>query len=216
MNENEALSAILEQINEPVIPNDEANQEVANQELQNEQKEQLDQASAITQEQNEIINAQKEQINALQSKIDELSKALENALNKPQDMDFDSGEPSPTAENTAQIQEQLNAMKAEQDELRARADFNMAYQNFTQRYPTIKGDTLLSFAKDNGYEQFLGDFKGWEILAKLMINEAKPKQEPDAITSSSSSGVFTQKGIRDDASDIEIGAEILSISKGLR
>ena len=49
-----------------------------------------------------------------------------------------------------------------------------------------------------------------------MINEAKPKQAPDPITTSSSGGVFTQKGIRDDASDIEIGAEILNISKGLR
>lgn len=214
MTENEALGAILEQINEPVTPNDEANEQIADETLQNANEEQLNQVKATNAEQNEIINAQNEQINALQSKIDELSKALENALNKPQDMDFDSGEPSPT-ENTAQIQEQLNAMRAEQDELRARADFNMGYQNFTQKYPTINGDILLKFAKDNGYEQFLGDFKGWDILAKLMINEAKPKQEPDPITSSSSSGVFTQKGIRDDASDIEIGAEILNLSKGV-
>ncbi|ANE34354.1 hypothetical protein CHL_1007 [Campylobacter hyointestinalis subsp. lawsonii CCUG 27631] len=211
MTENEALGAILEQINEPVTPNNEANEEVATQELQNEQNAELNEVKATNAEQNEIINAQNEQINALQSKIDELSKALENALNKPQDMDFEN----PTTENTAQIREQLNAMKAEQDELRARADFNMAYQNFTQRYPTIDGDMLLKFAKDNGYEQFLGDFKGWDIIAKLMINEAKPKQEPDPITSSSSSGVFTQKGIRDDASDIEIGAEILNLSKGV-
>ena len=216
MSENEALDAILEQINEPVIPNDEANGEVANQELQNEQKEQLDQATAITQEQSEIINAQNEQINALQSKIDELSKALENALNQPQNMSFDSYDELNSNQNISQIQEQLNAMRAEQDELRARADFNMGYQNFKQNYPTIDGDMLLSFAKNNGYEQFLGDFKGWEILAKLMINEAKPKQAPDPITTSSSGGVFTQKGIRDDASDIEIGAEILNISKGLR
>lgn len=214
MTENEALGAILEQINEPVTPNNEANEQIAEQTLQNDSEEQLNQVKATNAEQNEIINAQNEQINALQSKIDELSKALENALNKPQDMDFDSGEPSPT-ENTAQIREQLNAMRAEQDELRARADFNMAYQNFTQRYPTIDGNMLLKFAKDNGYEQFLGDFKGWDIIAKLMINEAKPKQEPDPITSSSSSGVFTQKGIRDDASDIEIGAEILNLSKGV-
>lgn len=214
MTENEALDAILEQINEPVTPNDEANEQIADETLQNANEEQLNQVKATNAEQSEIINAQKEQINALQSKIDELSKALQNAINQPQDMSFDSA--NPNNEDTAQIQEQLNAMRAEQDELRARADFNMGYQNFTQRYPTINGDILLKFAKDNGYEQFLGDFKGWDILAKLMINEAKPKQEPDAITSSSSSGVFTQKGIRDDASDIEIGAEILNISKGLR
>lgn len=212
MSENEALGAILEQINEPVIPNNEANEQVAEQTLQNASEEQLNQVKATNTEQSEIINAQNEQINALQSKIDELSKALENALNKPQDMSFDNQNPN----NTAQIQEQLNAMRAEQDELRARADFNMGYQNFKQNYPTIDGDMLLAFAKNNGYEQFLGDFKGWEILAKLMINEAKPKQAPDPITTSSSSGVFTQKGIRDDASDIEIGAEILNISKGLR
>ncbi|WP_086291023.1 hypothetical protein [Campylobacter devanensis] len=212
MSENEALGAILEQINEPITPNDEANEQVAEQTLQNASEEQLNQVKATNAEQSEIINAQKEQINALQSKIDELSKALENALNKPQDMSFDNQNPN----NTAQIQEQLNAMRAEQDELRARADFNMGYQNFKQNYPTIDGDMLLSFAKNNGYEQFLGDFKGWEILAKLMINEAKPKQAPDPITTSSSGGVFTQKGIRDDASDIEIGAEILNISKGLR
>lgn len=212
MSENEALGAILEQINEPVIPNNEANEQVAEQTLQNANDEQLNQVKATNAEQSEIINAQNEQINALQSKIDELSKALENALNKPQDMSFDNQNPN----NTAQIQEQLNAMRAEQDELRARADFNMGYQNFKQNYPTIDGDMLLSFAKNNGYEQFLGDFKGWEILAKLMINEAKPKQAPDPITTSSSGGVFTQKGIRDDASDIEIGAEILNISKGLR
>ncbi|RAZ38045.1 hypothetical protein [Campylobacter hyointestinalis] len=211
MTENEALGAILEQINEPVTPNNEANEQIAEQTLQNDSEGQLNQVKATNAEQNEIINAQNEQINALQSKIDELSKALENALNKPQDMDFEN----PTNENTAQIQEQLNAMKAEQDELRARADFNTAYQNFTQRYPTIDGDMLLKFAKDNGYEHLLGDFKAWDIIAKLMINEAKPKQEPDPITSSSSSGVFTQKGIRDDASDIEIGAEILSLSKGV-
>lgn len=214
MTENEALDAILEQINEPVTPNDEANEQIADETLQNANEEQLNQVKATNAEQSEIINAQNEQINALQSKIDELSKALQNAINQPQDMSFDSA--NPNNEDTAQIQEQLNAMRAEQDELRARADFNMGYQNFTQRYPTINGDILLKFAKDNGYEQFLGDFKGWDILAKLMINEAKPKQEPDAITSSSSSGVFTQKGIRDDASDIEIGAEILNISKGLR
>lgn len=212
MSENEALGAILEQINEPVIPNNEANEQVAEQTLQNANDEQLNQVKATNAEQSEIINAQNEQINALQSKIDELSKALENALNQPQNMSFDNQNPN----NTAQIQEQLNAMRAEQDELRARADFNMGYQNFKQNYPTIDGDMLLSFAKNNGYEQFLGDFKGWEILAKLMINEAKPKQAPDPITTSSSSGVFTQKGIRDDASDIEIGAEILNISKGLR
>lgn len=212
MSENEALGAILEQINEPVIPNNEANEQVAEQTLQNASEEQLNQVKATNAEQSEIINAQNEQINALQSKIDELSKALENALNQPQNMSFDNQNPN----NTAQIQEQLNAMRAEQDELRARADFNMGYQNFKQNYPTINGDMLLSFAKNNGYEQFLGDFKGWEILAKLMINEAKPKQAPDPITTSSSSGVFTQKGIRDDASDIEIGAEILNISKGLR
>lgn len=215
MTENEALDAILEQINEPVTPNDEANEQIAEQTLQNDSQEQLNQVKATNAEQSEIINAQNEQINALQSKIDELSKALENALNQPQNMSFDSDEPNST-KDTAQIQEQLNAMRAQQDELRARADFNMGYQNFKQNYPTIDGDMLLSFAKNNGYEQFLGDFKGWEILAKLMINEAKPKQEPDPITSSSSSGVFTQKGIRDDASDIEIGAEILNISKGLR
>lgn len=215
MTENEALDAILEQINEPVTPNDEANEQIAEQTLQNDSQEQLNQAKATNAEQSEIINAQNEQINALQSKIDELSKALENALNQPQNMSFDSDEPNST-KDTAQIQEQLNAMRAQQDELRARADFNMGYQNFKQNYPTIDGDMLLSFAKNNGYEQFLGDFKGWDILAKLMINEAKPKQEPDPITSSSSSGVFTQKGIRDDASDIEIGAEILNISKGLR
>ena len=212
MSENEALGAILEQINEPITPNDEANEQIAEQTLQNANDEQLNQVKATNAEQSEIINAQNEQINALQSKIDELSKALENALNQPQDMSFDNQNPN----NTAQIQEQLNAMRAEQDELRARADFNMGYQNFKQNYPTIDGDMLLSFAKNNGYEQFLGDFKGWEILAKLMINEAKPKQAPDPITTSSSSGVFTQKGIRDDASDIEIGAEILNISKGLR
>ncbi|ARR02211.1 hypothetical protein CVIC8964_0799 [Campylobacter vicugnae] len=215
MTENEALDAILEQINEPVTPNDEANEQIAEQTLQNASEEQLNQVKATNAEQSEIINAQNEQINALQSKIDELSKALENALNQPQNMSFDSDEPNST-KDTAQIQEQLNAMRAQQDELRARADFNMGYQNFKQNYPTIDGDMLLSFAKNNGYEQFLGDFKGWDILAKLMINEAKPKQEPDPITSSSSSGVFTQKGIRDDASDIEIGAEILNISKGLR
>ncbi|WP_086282300.1 hypothetical protein [Campylobacter devanensis] len=212
MSENEALGAILEQINEPITPNDEANEQIAEQTLQNANDEQLNQVKATNAEQSEIINAQKEQINALQSKIDELSKALENALNQPQNMSFDNQNPN----NTAQIQEQLNAMRAEQDELRARADFNMGYQNFKQNYPTIDGDMLLAFAKNNGYEQFLGDFKGWEILAKLMINEAKPKQAPDPITTSSSSGVFTQKGIRDDASDIEIGAEILNISKGLR
>lgn len=212
MSENEALGAILEQINEPITPNDEANEQIAEQTLQNANDEQLNQVKATNAEQSEIINAQKEQINALQSKIDELSKALENALNQPQNMSFDNQNPN----NTAQIQEQLNAMRAEQDELRARADFNMGYQNFKQNYPTIDGDMLLSFAKNNGYEQFLGDFKGWEILAKLMINEAKPKQAPDPITTSSSGGVFTQKGIRDDASDIEIGAEILNISKGLR
>lgn len=213
MSENEALGAILEQINEPVIPNDEANEQIAEQTLQNDSEEQLNQVKATNAEQSEIINAQNEQINALQSKIDELSKALENALNQPQDMSFDN---YANDGNVGQIQEQLNAMRAEQDELRARADFNMGYQNFKQNYPTIDGDMLLSFAKNNGYEQFLGDFKGWEILAKLMINEAKPKQAPDPITTSSSSGVFTQKGIRDDASDIEIGAEILNISKGLR
>lgn len=212
MSENEALGAILEQINEPITPNNEANEQIAEQTLQNANDEQLNQVKATNAEQSEIINAQKEQINALQSKIDELSKALENALNQPQNMSFDNQNPN----NTAQIQEQLNAMRAEQDELRARADFNMGYQNFKQNYPTIDGDMLLAFAKNNGYEQFLGDFKGWEILAKLMINEAKPKQAPDPITTSSSSGVFTQKGIRDDASDIEIGAEILNISKGLR
>lgn len=212
MSENEALGAILEQINEPITPNNEANEQIAEQTLQNANDEQLNQVKATNAEQSEIINAQNEQINALQSKIDELSKALENALNQPQDMSFDNQNPN----NTAQIQEQLNAMRAEQDELRARADFNMGYQNFKQNYPTIDGDMLLSFAKNNGYEQFLGDFKGWEILAKLMINEAKPKQAPDPITTSSSGGVFTQKGIRDDASDIEIGAEILNISKGLR
>lgn len=212
MSENEALGAILEQINEPITPNNEANEQVAEQTLQNANDEQLNQVKATNAEQSEIINAQNEQINALQSKIDELSKALENALNQPQNMSFDNQNPN----NTAQIQEQLNAMRAEQDELRARADFNMGYQNFKQNYPTINGDMLLAFAKNNGYEQFLGDFKGWEILAKLMINEAKPKQAPDPITTSSSSGVFTQKGIRDDASDIEIGAEILNISKGLR
>ena len=212
MSENEALGAILEQINEPITPNDEANEQVAEQTLQNANDEQLNQVKATNAEQSEIINAQNEQINALQSKIDELSKALENALNQPQNMSFDNQNPN----NTAQIQEQLNAMRAEQDELRARADFNMGYQNFKQNYPTIDGDMLLSFAKSNGYEQFLGDFKGWDILAKLMINEAKPKQAPDPITTSSSGGVFTQKGIRDDASDIEIGAEILNISKGLR
>ncbi|CUU91330.1 hypothetical protein CDQ71_00240 [Campylobacter hyointestinalis subsp. hyointestinalis] len=215
MTENEALGAILEQINEPVTPNDEANEQIADETLQNAQKEQINQVEATNAEQNEIINAQKEQINALQSKIDELSEALQNAINQPQNMSF-GDEANSNNKDTAQIMEQLNAMKAEQDELRAKAEFNAGYQNFTQKYPTIKGDTLLSFAKDNGYEQFLGDFKGWEILAKLMINEAKPKQEPDAITSSSSSGVFTQKGLRDGASDIEIGAEILSISKGLR
>lgn len=212
MSENEALGAILEQINEPITPNNEANEQVAEQTLQNANDEQLNQVKATNAEQSEIINAQNEQINALQSKIDELSKALENALNQPQNMSFDNQNPN----NTAQIQEQLNAMRAEQDELRARADFNMGYQNFKQNYPTIDGDMLLSFAKSNGYEQFLGDFKGWDILAKLMINEAKPKQAPDPITTSSSGGVFTQKGIRDDASDIEIGAEILNISKGLR
>ncbi|CUU77581.1 hypothetical protein [Campylobacter hyointestinalis] len=215
MTENEALGAILEQINEPVTPNDEANEQIADETLQNANEEQLNQVKATNAEQNEIINAQKEQINALQSKIDELSEALQNAINQPQNMSF-GDEANSNNKDTAQIMEQLNAMKAEQDELRAKAEFNAGYQNFTQKYPTIKGDTLLSFAKDNGYEQFLGDFKGWEILAKLMINEAKPKQEPDAITSSSSSGVFTQKGLRDGASDIEIGAEILSISKGLR
>lgn len=213
MSENEALGAILEQINEPITPNDEANEQIAEQTLQNASEEQLNQVKATNAEQSEIINAQNEQINALQSKIDELSKALENALNQPQDMSFDN---YANDGNVGQIQEQLNAMRAEQDELRARADFNMGYQNFKQNYPTIDGDMLLSFAKNNGYEQFLGDFKGWEILAKLMINEAKPKQAPDPITTSSSSGVFTQKGIRDDASDIEIGAEILNISKGLR
>ena len=213
MSENEALGAILEQINEPITPNDEANEQIAEQTLQNASDEQLNQVKATNAEQSEIINAQNEQINALQSKIDELSKALENALNQPQDMSFDN---YANDGNVGQIQEQLNAMRAEQDELRARADFNMGYQNFKQNYPTIDGDMLLSFAKNNGYEQFLGDFKGWEILAKLMINEAKPKQAPDPITTSSSSGVFTQKGIRDDASDIEIGAEILNISKGLR
>lgn len=213
MTENEALGAILEQINEPITPNDEANEQIAEQTLQNASEEQLNQVKATNAEQSEIINAQNEQINALQSKIDELSKALENALNQPQDMSFDNYN---NDGNIGQIREQLNAMRAEQDELRARADFNMGYQNFKQNYPTIDGDMLLSFAKNNGYEQFLGDFKGWEILAKLMINEAKPKQAPDPITSSSSSGVFTQKGIRDDASDIEIGAEILNISKGLR
>lgn len=213
MSENEALGAILEQINEPVIPNNEANEQIAEQTLQNASEEQLNQVKATNAEQSEIINAQNEQINALQSKIDELSKALENALNQPQDMSFDN---YANDGNVGQIREQLNAMRAEQDELRARADFNMGYQNFKQNYPTIDGDMLLSFAKNNGYEQFLGDFKGWEILAKLMINEAKPKQAPDPITTSSSSGVFTQKGIRDDASDIEIGAEILNISKGLR
>lgn len=212
MSENEALGAILEQINEPITPNNEANEQIAEQTLQNANDEQLNQVKATNAEQSEIINAQNEQINALQSKIDELSKALENALNQPQNMSFDNQNPN----NTAQIQEQLNAMRAEQDELRARADFNMGYQNFKQNYPTIDGDMLLAFAKNNGYEQFLGDFKGWEILAKLMINEAKPKQAPDPITTSSSGGVFTQKGIRDDASDIEIGAEILNISKGLR
>lgn len=215
MTENEALGAILEQINEPVTPNDEANEQIADETLQNANEEQINQVEATNAEQNEIINAQKEQINALQSKIDELSEALQNAINQPQNMSF-GDEANSNNKDTAQIMEQLNAMKAEQDELRAKAEFNAGYQNFTQKYPTIKGDTLLSFAKDNGYEQFLGDFKGWEILAKLMINEAKPKQEPDAITSSSSSGVFTQKGLRDGASDIEIGAEILSISKGLR
>ena len=213
MSENEALGAILEQINEPITPNDEANEQIAEQTLQNASEEQLNQVKATNAEQSEIINAQNEQINALQSKIDELSKALENALNQPQDMSFDN---YANDGNVGQIREQLNAMRAEQDELRARADFNMGYQNFKQNYPTIDGDMLLSFAKNNGYDQFLGDFKGWEILAKLMINEAKPKQAPDPITTSSSSGVFTQKGIRDDASDIEIGAEILNISKGLR
>lgn len=213
MSENEALGAILEQINEPITPNDEANEQIAEQTLQNASEEQLNQVKATNAEQSEIINAQNEQINALQSKIDELSKALENALNQPQDMSFDN---YANDGNVGQIREQLNAMRAEQDELKARADFNMGYQNFKQNYPTIDGDMLLSFAKNNGYEQFLGDFKGWEILAKLMINEAKPKQTPDPITTSSSSGVFTQKGIRDDASDIEIGAEILNISKGLR
>lgn len=213
MSENEALGAILEQINEPITPNDEANEQIAEQTLQNANEEQLNQVKATNAEQSEIINAQNEQINALQSKIDELSKALENALNQPQDMSFDN---YANDGNVGQIREQLNAMRAEQDELRARADFNMGYQNFKQNYPTIDGDMLLSFAKNNGYEQFLGDFKGWEILAKLMINEAKPKQAPDPITTSSSGGVFTQKGIRDDASDIEIGAEILNISKGLR
>ena len=213
MSENEALGAILEQINEPITPNDEANEQIAEQTLQNASEEQLNQVKATNAEQSEIINAQNEQINALQSKIDELSKALENALNQPQDMSFDN---YANDGNVRQIREQLNAMRAEQDELKARADFNMGYQNFKQNYPTIDGDMLLSFAKNNGYEQFLGDFKGWEILAKLMINEAKPKQAPDPITTSSSSGVFTQKGIRDDASDIEIGAEILNISKGLR
>lgn len=215
MTENEALGAILEQINEPVTPNDEANEQIADETLQNANEEQLNQVKATNAEQNEIINAQKEQINALQSKIDELSEALQNAINQPQNMSF-GDEANSNNKDTAQIMEQLNAMKAEQDELRAKAEFNAGYQNFTQKYPTIKGDTLLSFAKDNGYEQFLGDFKGWELLAKLMINEAKPKQEPDAITSSSSSGVFTQKGLRDGASDIEIGAEILNISKGIR
>ena len=213
MSENEALGAILEQINEPITPNDEANEQIAEQTLQNASEEQLNQVKATNAEQSEIINAQNEQINALQSKIDELSKALENALNQPQDMSFDN---YANDGNVGQIREQLNAMRAEQDELKARADFNMGYQNFKQNYPTIDGDMLLSFAKNNGYEQFVGDFKGWEILAKLMINEAKPKQAPDPITTSSSSGVFTQKGIRDDASDIEIGAEILNISKGLR
>ena len=213
MSENEALGAILEQINEPITPNDEANEQIAEQTLQNASEEQLNQVKATNAEQSEIINAQNEQINALQSKIDELSKALENALNQPQDMSFDN---YANDGNVGQIREQLNAMRAEQDELKARADFNMGYQNFKQNYPTIDGDMLLSFAKNNGYEQFLGDFKGWDILAKLMINEAKPKQTPDPITTSSSSGVFTQKGIRDDASDIEIGAEILNISKGLR
>ena len=213
MSENEALGAILEQINEPITPNDEANEQIAEQTLQNASEEQLNQVKATNAEQSEIINAQNEQINALQSKIDELSKALENALNQPQDMSFDN---YANDGNVGQIREQLNAMRAEQDELKARADFNMGYQNFKQNYPTIDGDMLLSFAKNNGYEQFLGDFKGWDILAKLMINEAKPKQAPDPITTSSSSGVFTQKGIRDDASDIEIGAEILNISKGLR
>ena len=213
MSENEALGAILEQINEPITPNDEANEQIAEQTLQNASEEQLNQVKATNAEQSEIINAQNEQINALQSKIDELSKALENALNQPQDMSFDN---YANDGNVGQIREQLNAMRAEQDELKARADFNMGYQNFKQNYPTIDGDMLLAFAKENGYEQFLGDFKGWDILAKLMINEAKPKQAPDPITTSSSSGVFTQKGIRDDASDIEIGAEILNISKGLR
>ncbi|CUU81771.1 Hit family protein [Campylobacter hyointestinalis subsp. hyointestinalis] len=216
MTENEALGAILEQINEPVIPNDEANEQIAEQTLQNDSDEQLNQVKATNAEQNEIINAQNEQINALQSKIDELSKALQNALNQPQNMSFDSGDELNSNENISQIQEQLNAMRAEQDELKARAEFNTAYQNFTQKYPTIKGDTLLSFAKDNGYEQFLGDFKGWELLAKLMINEAKPKETPDPITPSVSSEVFTKKGLRDGASDIEIGAEILNISKGIR
>ena len=213
MSENEALGAILEQINEPITPNDEANEQIAEQTLQNASEEQLNQVKATNAEQSEIINAQNEQINALQSKIDELSKALENALNQPQDMSFDN---YANDGNVGQIREQLNAMRAEQDELKARADFNMGYQNFKQNYPTIDGDMLLAFAKENGYEQFLGDFKGWDILAKLMINEAKPKQTPDPITTSSNSGVFTPKGIREGASDIEIGAEILNISKGIR
>ena len=213
MSENEALGAILEQINEPITPNDDANEQIAEQTLQNASEEQLNQVKATNAEQSEIINAQNEQINALQSKIDELSKALENALNQPQDMSFDN---YANDGNVGQIREQLNAMRAEQDELKARADFNMGYQNFKQNYPTIDGDMLLAFAKENGYEQFLGDFKGWDILAKLMINEAKPKQTPDPITTSSNSGVFTPKGIREGASDIEIGAEILNISKGIR
>ena len=89
MSENEALGAILEQINEPITPNDEANEQIAEQTLQNASEEQLNQVKATNAEQSEIINAQNEQINALQSKIDELSKALENALNQQQDMSFE-------------------------------------------------------------------------------------------------------------------------------
>lgn len=118
-----------------------------------------------------------------------------------------------------QLDEQQALIQAQQEQQRRQAVFDSNVEKLRKEFPTINPDDLGKWANENGLSDLVSEnYNGWRVVAKAMINIARAANSPDLITSSNGSNATQsafdrlQKGEAVD--DLELGAEILKMSKG--
>ena len=143
---------------------------------------------------------------------------------EPIDQDFEAlkamGLDSLVARLQAQEKE-LQAQKALLEQQKAiaeaREEFATNLSKFKSEFPTIDPDSMGEWAEKNGFERFLKTYDGWKLTAMAMLNQSKPQQSPDPITSSSGKSAeisaFDKLKKGESVNEIELGAELLKLAE---